>query len=86
MLNIPPDLFYAWLGAPTEDQRWEIYRQMERQYFPGKGHVFAVHLHYYQRSGFGELETILRRFWNWVAFNLCNPPDEGILFRGLLPP
>lgn len=64
---IPPDLFYAWLGAPTPSQRWQVVKEIER-YLNGQTHLLAVQMFWHERSpGLPRLETALRKFWTRVA-------------------
>ncbi len=52
--------FLAWLVAPTSTQRWEIATQIFKETSPSD---FAVFQFWYERSPFGSVEFVLRKFW-----------------------
>jgi hypothetical protein len=53
-------LFLAWLCAPTEEQRWQIAKEIFKSI---DNHQLAVYSFWYERSLPGAIEVRLRRFW-----------------------
>jgi hypothetical protein len=57
-------LYLAWLVAPTNEQRWEVDRQMFKACPPYEWVLYRLQQ---ERTFFGVVELRLRRFWLFVA-------------------